>query len=220
MRSKQCRSCGAIYETEKIGSYLCPACALQSRRDSVCRDRVCVDCGVTFTGYPRSLRCPACRDAHAAELARARGGKTARPIGSIDYCTVCGRPYAVTSGRQKYCPDCKTAATMEAVRDHKRRYQADYSADPEHKAAKDANGAGDKVCVICGALVPRGSPTVTCSPDCAAMLRKLRQREADVRRAEKASEYRKSRWAALTREQKDEINRKARERYARRKEDK
>lgn len=61
MRLIACKKCGVVFETDKRSAYLCPACALKSRQDSVYRERICIDCGAHFMGYPKSKRCPECQ---------------------------------------------------------------------------------------------------------------------------------------------------------------
>ena len=181
MRKKQCKHCGAVFDTDKQFAYLCPACALQSRRNSVYRERVCMDCGAVFMGYPKSKRCPSC--AAAAKRRRDANQKRsgpARPLGSTDLCQNCGKEYIVVSGMQRYCKDCAAEATLSNVRSHKRAYN-DTHKDTLYPA-KTANRSYNKVCLVCGSVFDSDEPTVTCSPACAAALRKLRQEEADIRR--------------------------------------
>ena len=68
-------------------------------------------------GGPRAWYCLNCRwerqkiaDIKCAE--RRRLGKT-RKIGSADLCVICGNPYTVKGGRQKYCEKCAPKAIAE-----------------------------------------------------------------------------------------------------------
>ena len=79
----------------------------------VVKDRVCRQCGAVFPGGPRAWYCPACRSERQREQNRRhKANGTDRPLGSTDYCAVCGKPYIVNSARQRYCADC----AYEAVR--------------------------------------------------------------------------------------------------------
>lgn len=143
--------------------------------------RTCVDCGKEFMGYPKSKRCPECQAAadkrnNAEHWRRARKGKS-RAIGQMYKCEICGKEYMLTSGAQKYCPDCKESATRardaaltrEWIRRHhdeveKRKYVA-------------------RVCVICGKPIPRGVQKVTCGdPECIRARKKQQMHAADARR--------------------------------------
>lgn len=79
-----------------------------------------------------------------------------------------------------YCKDCAEIAVTEKVRAHKRDYNAaNRDALNDHKREVRVFR---KVCIICGAVFDADTPTVTCSPECAKKLRKLRQDETDIRR--------------------------------------
>lgn len=184
MRQKACKHCGAVFETDRQGAYLCPACALEARRKSVFRDRICIDCGATFTGYPKSKRCPNCQaDANRKRNKAFKRIGPKRLLGSTDICALCGGEYIVESGMQRYCKKCSAQAVAENVREHKRAYMQD-NADA-FRPAKEANRSYNKVCLICGKVFDTGNPSVTCSPACEAKLKTLRQNEADFRRGKR-----------------------------------
>lgn len=186
MRLKSCKRCGAVFETDKRGAYLCPACALAARRASVLRDRVCIDCGAVFHGYPKSKRCPECqrRVNRERDLALKRIGPK-RKLGSIDQCQCCGKAYVVESGRQRYCKDCAKDQTARNIRENKRLYMA---ANAEaSKPEKADNRSYNKVCLVCGVVFDADTPTVTCSPDCAKRLKAFRMAETDFRRGKRKS---------------------------------
>lgn len=180
MRTKKCKKCGRLFDVEKSEAYLCPECATLARKSSVYQVRVCIDCGATFEGYPRSKRCPGCN--RAVCLARKREQNkhgSLRKLGSTDKCAACGAEYVVESGMQRYCKACAEEAVRENTRAHKRAYNA---ANPEILEKARAARRGGKVCVICGGIVPSGTPTVTCSPECAAENRRRKQATAEARR--------------------------------------
>lgn len=184
MRQKACKNCGAVFETDKRGAYLCPTCSAESRRKSVYRIRVCIDCGAEFMGFPRSKRCPECqlRVNRIRDAAIKRNGP-ARPIGSTDLCEKCGEPYIVGSGTQRYCPACASGAVRDNILKKKREYQSVYVA--EHTEERAANRSFNKVCVICGKVFDTDLPTVTCSPECDRIRRKIHQDKADIKRGRK-----------------------------------
>ena len=181
MRKLSCKRCGAAFETDKRSAYLCPDCRLAAKRESVLRERVCIDCGAVFVGDPKSKRCPDCRlSARRKNDAAYHRNSAARPIGSTDLCEKCGQPYIVNSGRQRYCKDCAPASVSANVRDAKRIYAKDY-------AVRLGDSRSDirrrsKICLFCGAVFQPGTTRVTCSPECEDKLRKQRQKIYDSRR--------------------------------------
>lgn len=183
MRKHKCKRCGTIYETTGAGSAYCPECAAELRKTGVIRDRVCTVCGKTYQGFPRSKYCPECRADVVKQQASARraAGKSKRPIGSMDLCAACGKPYMVKGPMQRYCPDCAKTVVADNVRAQKRDYYAEHKeqANPiRYKKRKFG-----KVCVICGAPILDHSPTTTCSEECAAKLKKLYSQKAEAKRA-------------------------------------
>lgn len=181
MRTHQCKRCGAAYETDKSWSYFCPACALQAKRDTVVRQRICRQCGASFFGGPRASYCPSCRAERtkAVDKQRKKDG-TKRPLGSEDICIRCGKPYIVTSGRQMYCPDCAEIAVREKTLPQKRAYAA-ANAEKQHSHRK-AMLTGAKLCTVCGKPILTKTPTVTCSTECARVLSSYWQALADSKR--------------------------------------
>lgn len=184
MRRKACKKCGAVFETDKAGAYLCPACAAASRRASVYRERTCIECSKTFWGYPKSKRCPTCQaDVNRRRDAAYHREGPARKIGAADVCERCGAEYTVEGGLQRYCKACAPIAIRENVLARKRQYAAD---NAERLAPQKAeNRSYNKVCTICGKIFDANTPTVTCSPECAEKLRHLWQAEADFRRGKR-----------------------------------
>lgn len=103
-------------------------------------NRVCVDCGATFSGGPRSWRCPECRaernrTTHREQQRRAREGKK-RQLGAKYKCENCGEEYVLKGGLQKYCEKCQPI--MHAALDNKQStdyYYRNYTT-PEGKARR------------------------------------------------------------------------------------
>lgn len=183
MRLKKCKRCGATFEARTSDVYMCPSCATEIKRGSVVRTRTCKACGVSFPGGPRAWYCPECR----AERKKAQQKKcktnTVRPLGSIDICQNCGKEYLVKSGRQIYCPDCADDVVREKVNAHKRQYMQDNKEKfAPHKAEMRSNGW---VCVVCGKVFDKDTPTVTCSEKCAKKLKKINQDNADIKRGKR-----------------------------------
>ena len=150
-----------MFSTDRAEQAKCDDC-LAAARSTTLRTRTCQTCGAAFTGGPRARYCPTCR----AERQKTRERKYqvsgySRHLGDIDNCVICGGEYVICSGRQKYCPKCAP----------------DYRAK-RHKTPR----RGVKVCVVCGREIVPGTPTVTCSPECAAAHRKEAQHRADAKR--------------------------------------
>lgn len=221
-----CRYCGKRYHGEP-GSSCCPECAAIT--PSNIRQRICRECGREFPGGPRAWYCPECRaerqKAQDREANARRKAGTTRKIGSEDICTVCGKPYTVTSGTQLYCPDCAKEAIAAVARQRGRQYGKEHNDErrQRRKAAK-----AEILCAICRRpFIPKGGE-LTCSRECSAALQKAESAEAEKRNREQRNAYHRQRIAdkvsAMTPEEYAEyrakINAKAREAYAKRKEKK
>lgn len=186
MRQHICKACGKIYLTAKPGSTCCPACAEEIQRN-VYRNKVCATCGVEFVGYPASKYCPQCRE--EARRATSRNHKRtgpARPLGSTDLCQACGQPYTVNAGRQRFCPACAESEVRKNVLASKRAHAAAHR--DEYSAQKKADRQDRRVCAVCGKPFSSPTPTVTCSPECAAENLRRRQVRADINRGKAAPE--------------------------------
>ena len=112
----------------------------------VVKDRICRQCGAVFRGGPRAWYCPKCRRERAKMASQKhKAAGTARPLGSTDYCVICGKPYIVKSARQKYCPACAHDAVRAIDREaskswnqlHKDTYYPDKNA--KRRAARAEN---------------------------------------------------------------------------------
>lgn len=183
MRRRKCSLCGAEFDGEKE-QRLCPACRAAAKLDTVVRDRVCATCGITFPGGPRAKYCPACRAERKRDADRRHKRTGAqRPLGSTDICTVCGKPYIVTSGLQRYCPDCAAQAVRQKVLPTKRAYAAankDKNIQRKQQL-KDASA----ICAYCGKPYTPHGPAVTCSPECAKEYKRIVQGNADYKRGKR-----------------------------------
>lgn len=179
---RKCSKCGKLYWTKNKHSYMCEDCAKAVKSSSVLRTRVCARCGAEFEGYPRSKYCPQCKPEVEREQAKERRKRKPRKIGSEDICEVCGKPYIVKSGLQKYCPECAKTVVPENIREHKREYMAEHS--ETYNAIRDEKRHGRLICKVCGKPFEGGvSGAQTCSPECAAILRKQAMQRAEKKRS-------------------------------------
>lgn len=187
--------------------------------------RVCSDCGQEFYGHIKSKRCPSCQEEQdrrnrAAYKARKRAGHV-RSIGSTDYCIVCGNPYVVEGGLQKYCPDCKAEATRDAIRHARRDYMASQREDPEKNEvlkSRKRRVPSQRICRHCGAAFSTLGASQFCSDACRAAHQKAYMSAYDMARKDKRAAERRKQQKQITPEQREEINRRARENYRKRKE--
>lgn len=92
------------------------------------RTMVCRDCGAAYIGSKNSQYCESCRNRRDSDC-RSRYYENVsvsagiRKIGSQDTCQVCGKPYIIRHGTQKYCSgDCSAKARVEKQKE----YQANY----------------------------------------------------------------------------------------------
>ena len=179
-----CRKCRVEYDGDP-GSTLCPSCVKEGRKNTIC-DRTCRTCGTVFPGGPRAWYCPDCRADRQRKQSqeayrRKVSGKT-RSIGSTDICTICGKPYTVASGLQRYCPDCAPAAIAEKDRHQAREYYAAHG-DPDARRELRQAHAAELLCVVCSKPYRPTDAAKTCSPACSAEL--ARQSNANWERSHK-----------------------------------
>lgn len=170
-----CVKCGSPFDGEKE-QRLCPECRSASRSATVKRERTCQMCGALFLGGPRARYCPPCRAererAHTREYqARKRAGKT-RKLGSVDYCVECGKPYTVSGGLQRYCPDCAPVAVQETVNAHKREY-AKGRLDISKARKAELSEAQMSICAYCGKPYKQQRQETYCSPECKRELNRI-----------------------------------------------
>ena len=222
-----CRKCGTEYEGDP-GSSLCPSCVAADKKSTI-RTRVCKQCGRKFPGGPRAWYCPECRAERKKEAGRRHRQKgTSRPIGSVDVCEICGKPYTVNSARQRYCPACAAEAVRAVDREQGRKWNRE-NVDVDARREQRHDATAELLCVICGKPYKPGNGTeLTCSPECAAELRRRTSArwEKDHRadRTKYHAEREAAKLRAMTHEERrayqDKLNARARENYARRKDKK
>lgn len=185
MRTRICKNCGKVFEVPTgKEAYLCEKCAKKSKSNSVLRERTCKICGAPFMGYPRSFFCPECsakRKKQQKKIYNQR--KPSRPLGSVDTCEACGKPYIVNSGRQRYCTECAEMKVKENIRAHKREYMAENS--EKSKELKAETRGKRYICPICGKEFEKHTSAAACSLDCEKELRRRRQNRADIKRGKR-----------------------------------
>ena len=220
-----CKYCGAEYDGDP-GSSACPDCAARVKK-SVLGIRVCRQCGISFSGGPRAFYCPECRALRAKEsAARQRKYGTARPLGSVDQCVVCGKDYVVSSGTQKYCPACAPDAVRKIDRAQSTAWNKAFLPPSKRKRERDAAAAEIK-CAVCGKSFVPHSAAITCSRECSVALAKRRAAEFEAANRASRNQYhadaRRRREAAMSpdeyRAYREQVNARARENYKKRKRD-
>lgn len=157
----------------------------------IIKDRICRQCGKTFPGGPRAWYCPVCSSIRKKQRAAIRRQNPIpnRPLGSKDYCLVCGREYIVMSGLQKYCKDCAKGAIAEKDRDAGIAY---YYANKDriNQVRYEKRKVKEKICIVCGkSFDPKGLPAEMCSEECRKIRRRLQQYDAERKRAKSKVNY-------------------------------
>ena len=106
-------------------------------------ERRCWICGRPYDGLPQSRYCGVCKEGidrarnkadypKYQEYYRAKYKLNSgddvnvpgRKVGDTDYCVLCGKTYAVNSGAQKYCPECRAKTEEELHRKTAAEYVA------------------------------------------------------------------------------------------------
>lgn len=145
----------------------------------VCRNE---DCGREFLGGPRAWYCPECRlerrRRQSREGKRRKRAGEVRELGSEDVCEICGGPYIVQSGNQRYCPECAPCAIAEVDAVQGLAWYDAHKAqtNPTRNAARRIAG---KACPDCGQPIPN---TRRVCDACRARRKKEAQRRADAKR--------------------------------------
>lgn len=221
---KTCKYCGQQYNGDS-GSSACQECAEKVKKKTVL-PRVCRECGKSFPGGPRAWYCPDCRaERLKAQSAAHKQRGTARPLGSIDKCVVCGGDYVVNSGRQRYCPSC----APEAVRAIDRKQSIAWNKEnttPDQRRMERNNSVVEIHCCICGKKFRPTDSSRTCSASCAAELHRRNQSAWEKKNRDYRNQYQRERIKkhveSMTpeeyREYREKINLRARENYWKRKE--
>lgn len=168
-RVRRCKGCGVEFAATPT-QYYCASCRKEIHRRELIKERVCVECGCRFEGGPNAPRCPVCRKRYAKRMIaeydrRWRAGKT-RKIGGTANCLLCGKPYKIENGNQKYCPECKGKSALAKKNEYSKAHAK------KNRAARDVRREGTDVCYWCGKSYTKEKHTFACSDECAEMLKK------------------------------------------------
>lgn len=190
-----CKYCGAEYSGDP-GSTACPGCVAKNRIN-VIRDRICRACGVTFPGGPRAWYCPDCRAERRRETDRknkqaAKLGAT-RKIGSTDLCVVCGKPYIVASGLQKYCPTCAPEAVKAIDRLQSIAWNRQNTTAAGRREERQSYTAAIH-CRTCGKSFVPDTPGYACSKECQIAYAKAQMAKWERQNREYRNQYRRERY--------------------------
>lgn len=166
VRTVRCKMCGKIFQTESRQKYLCDDCAYEKKHSSTLSKRICKACGAEFIGGPRASFCPECRKERTAKAqkdykSRKKAGRS-RKIGEIYSCEICGKPYILRGGMQKYCEDCAEKAIQEI--DNAQSIQ--WAKENPETISKNKKIESIKTCIVCGKQFVSKHGEKTCSPDC------------------------------------------------------
>ena len=186
MRWIKCQNCGKIVQTDGEKAF-CPECRAELKAKSTLGECICRECGRPFVGGPRAWYCHECRAERKKEADRRhRKNGTQRKLGSVDHCEICGKEYIVEGGRQRYCKDCAT----EAIREVDRAQSIEWNNAHREKISemKKKRKENRKVCSVCGKQFYSGGPEVTCSAECAKVLKSYNMAMVDYKRGKREKE--------------------------------
>ena len=155
-----CEFCGApITGKNRYCSDVCRSKAKSAKFLGKSKKRlpkICADCGASFLGYSRSIRCPECARLYGrkwvADYRKRRSNGEAHQLGSVSHCPICGEPFTLKHGRQLYCPECAKKRPAE-------------NASKQYHAHVEIH---TRICPSCGKIfTSSNSRRVYCSPECA-----------------------------------------------------
>jgi ribosomal protein S18 len=147
------------------------------------QQRICKQCGCSFTGGPRAYYCPSCREKRRRE--RERNYKKyghARALGSVDECKRCGEDYIVNAGLQQFCPKCQRIHALEYDREHGLKYYITnkMKINPARNMKRRKR---PMVCSICGKPLKAGA--LYCGAKCKREGQKRRYKKWYVKKRKK-----------------------------------
>ena len=141
-------------------------------------NRICKQCGTTFSGGAHAFYCDICRVERSKELDRARKQRsrngTARKTGSKDICALCGKSYIVENGMQKYCSDCKEDAIKTVDRESGLKYYNENRVVINYK--KRESRKYERRCKVCGNDFLSKDRSECCSDECRKIAKNELQR--------------------------------------------
>lgn len=188
---------------------------------------VCQDCGKKVWRPIKSIRCEGCqeeaRKKYAAEYRERKAAGRSRIIGEKYPCEACGKMYVLDGSLQRYCQDCREENVTKNMRKLRREWNKKAYGTEEGKAKLVQMRSKQsfpivRECEQCGKKFETLTISIYCSEECREKAKQAYYKAYDEARKEKRSEQAKAKWAAMTPEQREEFNRKAREYYAKRKE--
>lgn len=181
-RVRRCKGCGVEFAATPT-QYYCASCRKEIHRRELIKERVCVECGCRFEGGPNAPRCPVCRERHkkrmSEEYNQRRRARKVRKVGGIANCLLCGKPYKIENGNQKYCPECKGKNTLAKKNEYSKAHAK------KNRAARDVRREGTDVCYWCGKSYTKGKHTFACSDECAEMLKKYFRKARAYRKGQR-----------------------------------
>ena len=149
------------------------------------RNKKCRECSAEFLGGPRAWYCPRCRKERQQEAERrykknvSRG--ISRKIGSTDFCVVCGKPYIVEGGQQKYCQDCAEREIKRIASQQSLVYYNQNKDTINPKRNLDRK-KGVSICAMCGKLFPTQGASKYCGDECRQLAKRFGQAISDAKR--------------------------------------
>lgn len=184
-----CKYCGVEF-SGKPDSTACPECVTKYKSTTK-RKRTCQLCGVSFLGGPSAQYCSDCRLERQREQNRKykRLGSS-RKLGSKDLCEICGKPYIVNSGTQKYCKDCADEAIKAKDRAKAMQWYTKNTTAKERREVRRA-GTAPIACVICGKLFVPHTKSRACSEQCKAIYAKMQMANWEKEHRTERNEYHK-----------------------------
>lgn len=189
-----CKYCGKEYAGTP-DSVCCPACASAHRKTTL-DIRTCKICGEKFVGGPRAWYCPVCHKEKEKEWQRRKNKNVNhRPLGSTDFCSICGAEYTVRSWRQKYCPKCAADAVKAIDNAQSRDWNAaNINYDKQREERHESTAYIQ--CVVCGKLFkPSSGGNITCSAECAAINHKNKTSAWEKEHKDERNAYRRRRYS-------------------------
>ena len=201
---RTCEYCGKPLEDHQQ-AYCSPQCEVLARAaitqeanksnrakrgyERAMQEKQCIDCGKTFLGGHRALRCAECkilarRESNAQAAKRRKRGET-RKIGSIASCEVCGKPYTVAGSSQKMCADCAYQKMLANSREYYKRH-AETAREKRREAYHEAaiKRYKERACPICGnTFIVSRAHQGYCSKECAAKAKEQKIHAGDPQKS-------------------------------------
>jgi len=144
------------------------------------RECTCLTCGAIFNGGPRAYYCPTCRVERQKEAVKQYRQRKKlgnhRPLGSIDRCEKCGNEFTVSSGLQKFCPNCAPIHAIEYDRETSITFYHD-NKDNINPKRNERRRIPARKCKWCGKEFIANSRRLYCCNRCKQNAENKKQRE-------------------------------------------